>query len=189
MSYFENENGQVLKGFAVKPTDSIAEFLAERFLRRRHQASHRQSPARSVLYGAVIGALTGACIPLFGGRINELLAQVANAMSHSPDPQAEPTTSWQDPMPSGMDYDMPWMGFLCCECGNTQTYKPIASNGGVTVAEAKAMGWTCKKGDDPEGFCGRWTCPVCNEAHASEPLRTRSEPESSSPQDPPIAPT
>jgi hypothetical protein len=143
MPYFEDGDGQVLSGFAMEPTDSIAEFLAERFLRRRHRRAYRhkyhgQNRARSALYGAVIGALTGAIIPSLSGmslnkagRINEILAEVAKAMSQSLGPQAEP--------------------------------------GGVTVAEAKAMGWTCKN--------RVWTCPMCNEAHASEPLRTQPEPE------------
>jgi hypothetical protein len=50
-----------------------------------------------------------------------------------------------------------------CECGRQQSYAPPDVSGGVTVAEAKSLGWRRAEG-------GPWTCPFCTgAATADEP--------------------
>lgn len=67
---------------------------------------------------------------------------------------------------------IPFIGFLCSLCGESQANAPPTMSGGVTTAEALHLGWK---------YLGHstWLCPVC--AAATEPSSTKKSAKKVSP--------
>lgn len=55
-----------------------------------------------------------------------------------------------------------------CECGREQAHAPPGRSGGITIPEAKSVGWTATYAEDRSIM--KWTCPFCGgSATADQP--------------------
>lgn len=50
---------------------------------------------------------------------------------------------------------------LACPCGREQALADTRDRGGVTIEEAKSIGWRVADGVPPTGRTVRGTCPFC----------------------------